>query len=114
MKELMQAHNLQTWSLIDIVLDSLILCCVPFPDTLAATTVAFSKYQIHSAKLLKRPRAFLYLIRQESKFEWEKERNKTYCSLKSSKKYFYLSWCRGRGDFLTLLLIPGLFIEYLL
>lgn len=31
-----------------------LLCSVPFPDTLATTTVVFSKYQTHSAKLFKR------------------------------------------------------------
>lgn len=51
------------------------LCSVPFPDTLATTTIVFSKYQTYSAKLFKRPRAFLYFIRLRIKV-WGRKRQK--------------------------------------
>lgn len=49
MAKFLQAHNLQTWSLIGSVLDSLVTMLHFFFLT---TTTVFSKYQIHLVKLL--------------------------------------------------------------
>lgn len=50
MTKLLQADNLQTWSLTGSVLDSLVTNYAAF--LFLTTTIVFSKYQTHSVKLL--------------------------------------------------------------